>query len=63
MRKYSILKEPVNDIKKVMIYEMDDGVYVFLYNTVMDVSGFAHNWYKTLEDAEEVCSENYFIGQ
>ena len=39
--KYSILKEPVNNIKKVMIYDMEDGVYVFLYKTDKDVSCFA----------------------
>lgn len=63
MRKYCILKEPVDEIKKVMIYEMKDGVFVFLYNTDEDAACFADYWFATLKEAEEECSESYGIGQ
>lgn len=58
MRKYSILKTPVNKIEKVMIYNYDvDEVYVFLYESKMDIRCFADYEFETLEDAEEFCRE------
>ena len=61
MRKYAILKESINEIKKVMLYESHDGVYIFLYDVIDDYPAFADNYFSALEDAEEVCSEEYSI--
>jgi hypothetical protein len=37
VRKFVILEKPVNDIKKIMLYEVSDGVYLFIYNVIDDV--------------------------
>lgn len=41
MRKYQLLEEPTNSIKKVMLYETSEGVYIFLYDTHEDKPCFA----------------------
>ncbi|WP_162531863.1 hypothetical protein [Brevibacillus choshinensis] len=41
MRMYALLKESVDTVRKVMVYESENGVYVFLYDTQEDKSGFA----------------------
>jgi hypothetical protein len=55
MRKYALLKEEINDICKVMIYQLQEETYVFLYNTKMDAPCFADLCFDQLEDAEEYC--------
>lgn len=61
MRKYAILKIPVNNIKKIMIYECDEGVYVFKFDTINDAPSIGDNWFDNLEDAEELCKTKYNI--
>ncbi|WP_139995517.1 hypothetical protein [Paenibacillus paridis] len=55
MRKYLVLEERVNKIKKVMIYETDEEAYVFLYDTHEDKPCFADYWFESVEDAEDYC--------
>jgi hypothetical protein len=38
MRKYVFLKEKVNEICKVMIFDTTDEIYVFLYDTLEDTA-------------------------
>ena len=67
MRKYAILTMPIEDVKKVMIYDCFDGVYLFLFrDTHNDGAGFADEWYASLEEAENYAvkygiSENDWI--
>jgi hypothetical protein len=44
-----------------MIFEKENGVYLFLYDSTDDVPGFADEWYETLEAAEEICRTKYSI--
>jgi len=54
VRKYAIVREPLEGVKKVMIYECADGVYLFKFRGVHeDSAGFADEWYSFVEDAEE----------
>ena len=59
MRKYLILNKPVNDTKKIMIYDCSEGVYVFYYDSVDDVPGIADEWYEDLNTAEQMCREKF----
>lgn len=60
---YSLLKEQVDNIKKVMIYESADDVYVFLYDTQENKSCIADFWFETLDEALEYCKEKYNVKQ
>jgi hypothetical protein len=55
MRKYALLVEEINKICKVMIYQLQEETYVFLYNTKKDASCFADFCFDQLDDAEEYC--------
>lgn len=50
-----------DSIRKVMLYECPDGVYVFGYDCVQDTSSISDYLYETLEDAEDFCKEEYNI--
>jgi len=57
MRKYVLLKEVVDKICKVMIYESSEDVTVFLYDSTSDTSCFADFSFETIEEAEKYCKE------
>ena len=38
---YALLTETIRNISKVMIYEFKNGVYVFLFDTHENTSGYA----------------------
>ena len=58
MRKYALLEKPFGKTRKVMLYQSDDGTYLFLYNnTHKDSPGFADYWFETLEDAQAAAIE------
>lgn len=57
MRKYAFIKEKESEIKKIMVYESTDGIFVFLYNTVDNVPCFADNHFDELEEAKEYFDE------
>lgn len=61
MRKYSIFEKPIDKVKKVMIYESNKGVYVFLYNTDEDKSCFADQWYEIVQEADDYCLEQFNV--
>lgn len=60
MRKYAILNNIVNNVKKVMIY-IEEGVYIFLYDRIEDVPSFSDEYVDTLEEAEKICFYEYNI--
>jgi hypothetical protein len=60
MRKIAFIKIP-DSIKKLMIYETIEGVYLFGYDCIQDTSAIWDNWHETVVDAEEYCSDVYKI--
>ncbi len=58
MRKYAFV-DPKDEVKKVMIYEVEQDIYVFTYQTLADVPCTKDYWFETLSEAEEYC-ENRF---
>ncbi len=62
MRKVTFVDE-VYDIKKLMIFESAEGVYLFGYDCVQDTSATWDNWYLTVNEAEEYCYDNYDVAR
>ncbi|WP_229696063.1 hypothetical protein [Paenibacillus albidus] len=60
---YALLKEHVDNVRKLMIYDNENGVYVFLYYTQEDKSGFADLWFETIDEAVDYCIEKYKVIQ
>ncbi|WP_037290948.1 hypothetical protein [Saccharibacillus sacchari] len=54
MRKYAFV-DPKDEVKKVMIYEVEPDIYVFIYETLEDVPCTKDYWFETLMEAEEYC--------
>ena len=48
-----------DEVKKLMIYESEEGVYLFGYDCVQDTVSIWDNWYLTLEEAKDYCEEIY----
>lgn len=48
-------------IRKVMLYECSDGVYVFCYDCLQDTSSISDYLQDTLGDAEDFCRKEYNI--
>ena len=62
MRKIAfVTSQNKENIKKIMIHESNNGVYLFGYNTVLDCNGIFDYWYENLEVAERCCIEEYNI--
>ncbi|WP_203287904.1 hypothetical protein [Metabacillus sp. cB07] len=57
MRKYAFIKEKESEIKKIMVFASTEGISVFLYNTVNNVSCFADTHFEELEAAKEYFDE------
>ena len=51
----------LDSVKKVMLYECSDGVYVFGYDCLQDTSSISDYLQDTVEDAENFCKEEYNI--
>ena len=60
MRKIAYL-ETTDETKKIMIYESNEGVYLFGYDCLQDTSSFWDNWFETLEDAENFCIDKFSV--
>jgi hypothetical protein len=43
------------DVKRVILHEADDGVYLYLLRSIHDAGSFADEWYASVEDAEAIC--------
>ena len=52
MRKYAILKEPKDNIKRIMLHETDEGLYLYEYNTVKDEPCCSDLYFDSREAAE-----------
>lgn len=50
-----------SEIKRLMIHDSDDGVYLFLYEVEEDASCSEDLWFETLEDAMEAAKNDYGV--
>lgn len=48
-----------DSVKKVMLYDCSDGVYVFGYDCLQDTASISDYLQDTLEDAEDFCRGEY----
>lgn len=46
-----------------MIYETDQGTYLFLYDSNDDVSAIADEWYESFIEAQEHCEIKYKVSE
>lgn len=60
MRKVAFTTDHDN-IKKVLLYECSDGVYVFGYDCLHDTAFILDYRQDTVEDAEKFCKDEYNI--
>ena len=60
MRKV-IFIDTFDKVKKLMIYESEEGVSLFGYDCVQDTVSIWDNWYLTLEEANDFCEEMYQV--
>ncbi|AZH30495.1 hypothetical protein [Paenibacillus sp. M-152] len=58
MREYAFV-DLKDEVKKVMVYEVDQEVYVFTYTTVEDLPCTQDYWFETLIEAEEYCEDRF----
>lgn len=63
MRRYAFIKDSnINtNIKKVMIYECYEWIYVFVYDTIEDKSCNWDYWFEITEEALLFCKESFWI--
>ena len=62
MRKLATVKNNHPTVKQVMIYESEDGVYVFPFDSLEDGSAIGDEWYQSLSEADSMCENEYGIG-
>jgi hypothetical protein len=60
VRKIAFVRS-VNEIRKLMIYQSNEGVYLFGYDCLQDASAMWDLWFATVHEAEEVCNDDYEI--
>ncbi|MFP5040272.1 hypothetical protein [Parasediminibacterium sp. JCM 36343] len=60
MRKIAFI-DTFDELKKLMIYESQDGIYLFGYDCVQDSSSLWDYQYLTVQEAEKHCFDNYQI--
>lgn len=48
-----------DNVKKVMLFECSDGVYVFGYDCLQDKASSSDYLQDTVEDAEDFCRNEY----
>lgn len=61
MRKIVNLVEPINGIVRLMIYNDQNGTYLFGFNKMEDCSSVFDEWYENEIDALESCEYNFRI--
>ena len=50
-------------IKRVMLQEIDNACYAYLYDTFADRPCVADGWYESVDEAKRVCLDVYGIGE
>ena len=49
------------EVRRLMIYEDEHGVYLFGFNRVSDGGGLFDEWYETIADAKAAAYEGYQV--
>ncbi len=57
MRLTANIKQQDSEVKRLMIYESEDGVYLFGYDKQFDSSAIWDNWFEKIEYAFEASQE------
>ena len=63
MRLTANIKIEDKELKRLMIYDSEDGVYLFGYNTEIDSDSLWDYWFENIEDAINDCIEDYNISK
>lgn len=61
MRKTAPIRRLTDQAKRVMIFDSGEGVYLFLYTSEQDGPCTADHWFKTVEEAEQSCADEFGI--
>ena len=61
MRKIATVKNDHPKVKRVILHQSEDGVYVFPCTSLEDGSAIGDNWFQTLSEADEACYQLYGI--
>ncbi|MET4107840.1 hypothetical protein [Hymenobacter sp. UYP22] len=61
MRKTDLLAVPQPDLKRLMLYEDEQGTYLFGYDTLEDAGCLWDEWFETVADAENEVQERYQV--
>lgn len=63
MRKLTFIREPIDNNLKIILHEDREGIYLYLYDCIQDTSSVSDNFFTTLDEAEEFCTDTYKIGK
>ncbi len=63
MRLTANIRQSDSEIKRLMIYDSEDGVYLFGYDNYEDSGSLWDSWFESIEDAIESCEEDYEIAK
>lgn len=61
MRKVAAVQNNHSEIRRVILYETDEGVYLFPCSTEEDGSAIGDEWFESVSLAEQVCRDDYGI--
>lgn len=61
MRRVAVLAKPVEEIRRLILYEGEAGVYLFPSDSIEDVGSCADEWYVSVAEAEESAREKYGV--
>jgi hypothetical protein len=49
------------DVKRLMIHDCEDGVYLFLFDIEEDGAAYADYWFETVDEALKIAQEDYGV--
>lgn len=61
MRRVAVLTTPVEEVRRIILYETEGGVSLFLSDSVEDAGSFADQWYASVDEAEQVAREQFGV--
>ena len=63
MRKHCAFKKPIGEIRRLMLFACENGVYLYLFDSFEDVESCEDIWFDTLYDAQDYCDKNYGVSE
>jgi len=61
MRKMAQIANSQTEVKRVILYEADDGAYIFLFAMDADGPADGDQWFESTSEAEDYCTEQFRI--